>query len=136
MAKTEVKQTEDLENTYIEDYDEEFMKELEEAIENNKPEQIDPEVIKLMKSIKIEESETNTVMTDNETVKGEESETNTVMTDNETVKGKQPSTPSSRASTPNSEPQTLPINRSKSNSDSEFSQGGRKRKTYRRIRLF
>ena len=170
LAKTEVKQTEDLENTYIEDYDEEFMKELEEAIENNKPEQIDPEVIKLMKSIKIEESETdtvmtnnetvkgkesetntvmtdnetvkgeesetNTVMTDNETVKGEESETNTVMTDNETVKGKQPSTPSSRASTPNSEPQTLPINRSKSNSDSEFSQGGRKRKTYRRIRLF
>jgi len=125
--------TEDLENTYIEDYDEEFMKELEEAIENNKPEQIDPEVIKLMKSIKIEESETDTVMTNNETVKGEESETNTVMTDNETVKGKQPSTPSSRASTPNSEPQTLPINRY---SDSESSQGGRKRKTYRRIRLF
>ena len=119
-------------NIYVLDYDEEFMEELEQAIkEHYKIETID--LITLIESIEIIDyipPITDNTMTDDET---STTPIDLTMTDDEISKGKQPSTPSSRASTPNSEPQTLPINRY---SDSEFSQGGRKRKTYRRIRLF
>ena len=122
-------------NIYVVDYDEEFMEELEQAIkEHYKIETID--LITLIESIEIIDyipPITDNTMTDDET---SITPIDLTMTDDETSKGKQQSTPSSRASTPKSEPSTLPINKYKSNSDSEFSQGGRKRKTYRRIRLF
>ena len=127
---------------YVADYDEEFMKEVEEVInemnyqiEQNRE---DADYIELIESIPNEIVDypppTDDTMSYNET------STN--------IKEEGSSTPSYRASTPNSEPQTLPINRSEPNSDTEYSQnsqpirrmsyidGGRKRKTYRRIRLF
>jgi hypothetical protein len=151
---------------YVADYDEEFMKEVEEAI-NEMHYQIkqnteDADYIALIESIPYEIVDyipppTDATMSDNVV-----SDSNTVSEDETStsanIKEKVPSTPSSRASTPNSEPQTLPINRSVPTSDTEFSQsigselnsdteysqpirrshidGGRKRKTYRRIRLF
>jgi hypothetical protein len=128
---------------YVADYDEEFMKEVEEVINEMKYQdeqnREDADYIELIESIP------------NEIVDYKPPPTDATMSDNETstnIKEKVPSTPSYRASTPNSEPQTLPINRSEPNSDTEYSQnsqpirrmsyidGGRKRKTYRRIRLF
>jgi hypothetical protein len=126
------------EQVYVPDYDEEFMEELEEAIKKYEEEMEDPETIALMESIsdKIVDfipGQTDATMSDSETI-------NSLASEDETSAKKKdvPSTPSSRVSTPNSEPQTLPINRSVPTSDTEFSQGGRKRKhkTYRRIRLF
>jgi len=131
------------EKIYVPDYDEEFMEELEQSIkENYETETIDPEVIALMESIPDEIldyiPETDNVMTDDKT--------STPISDSEipaniTKKDSQ-STPS-RSSTA-SEPETQPINKSESNSDTESSQprrmsytdGGRKRNTYRRIKLF
>jgi hypothetical protein len=128
-------------NTYIADYDEEFMEEVEEAIKQHEEETIDPEIIALMESITFDESTspTNDIVSEDEI--STSSLTDTYMTEDETPSKKNdfPSTPSSRASTPNSEPQTLPIDRSRTGSDTESSQNAgskRKRKTYRRIRLF
>jgi hypothetical protein len=138
---------------YVPDYDEEFMKEVEEAI-NQMHYQIeqnteDADYMALIESIPNEivdyippptdATMSDNVVSDSETINSL-ADSNTVSEDETSTsantKEKVPSTPSSRASTPNSEPQTLPINRSVPTSDTEFSQGGRKRKTYRRIKLF
>jgi hypothetical protein len=135
------------EKIYVPDYDEEFMEELEQSIkENYETETIDPEVIALMESITFDEPPTDATMSDSEPPKPDNTMTDdeisaSSLTNNETStpankEEKVPLTPSSRASTPNSEPKTLPVNRSEPSSDIEFSQGGRKRKTYRRVRLF
>jgi hypothetical protein len=129
------------EQIYVPDYDEEFMEELEEATKKYEEETEDPDTILLIQSITFDESEppTDAIMSDDE--KSTSSLTDNAMTDDEKSAKKKdvPSTPTSRASTPNSEPQTLPIDRSRTGSDTESSQNAgrkRKRKTYRRIRLF
>jgi len=118
-------------NIYVVDYDEEFMEELEQAIkEHYKIETID--FITLIESIEIIDyipPITDNPMTGVQTTTAP---TDLAMKNYESKKENEPYS----GYTSNSQVFTPPRASSIVNSDSESSQGGRKRKTYRRIRLF